>query len=604
VKTSNLELLLVLTMTVACADAESSGSAKDGGAERGESSVDSAGDSEESAAGATDSTSESANTGSPTEDGDDDSSDESGGSASDTDGESGGEGESADESDGSDVGTETEPDASSSADPLSETGDDSSASTEPLELPDPLSLAALCELMRDAWLADCEATSAYDDCSAAAALTVGQRRCEEATLAVDAGRLTYDGVQAALCVEAGSVDWVEAWTWGRIAEAHCEGLMVSAASPPAACYSDETFQEPCAVGYCDRSEGCPGTCVDYLLPGDSCDGSVWCDPAAFCNQEGECQAYGLEGELCSAYECLFPLVCFNGSCRQSGEVGAECNDQDAPCADLLVCVDGVCDDSVPAGEVCTFSVQCPADHSCLYSPPGGSELRCEPTPHLGDACDVRDGNTCADPDSQCLADDGKLVGSCVSFYVGEGAACGDGVGDCADEFYCRQGTDPALGTCVPDAGEEENCGDAVFQGLFNNPCLDGLHCMVTSTNTCLPPSDLDGPCFYNNTESCVDGLFCDIATSSCLEPKALGERCSPSDPEGSCQTGRCELVPAEDCESAPFGDCEDAICNALRANGEACENDLQCSSGYCALGNDPELCEDQPTGTPWCVAGG
>jgi hypothetical protein len=237
--------------------------------------------------------------------------------------------------------------------------------------------------------------------------------------------------------------------------------------------------------------------------------------------------------------------------------------------------------------------QCPDGLACIYATPGADDRACAALPEDGDPCDLRSG--CTGEEVYCEETEAPNVGVCDSFYVELGEPCGNDIGNCRPEHYCSRNEGSTVeGTCIPDRGLEESCADLVFQSLGNNPCTDGLLCMQTSTDTCLPPGELGEPCFYNSQATCADeGTYCSYQTRLCELPVGYGERCNLAFPERSCSDGRCLLVPAEDCNNAPLGDCQDSLCLDPFEDGTLCTNNPQCASGFCDLSLDSPVCAPQ-----------
>ncbi len=213
------------------------------------------------------------------------------------------------------------------------------------------------------------------------------------------------------------------------------------------------FAVDCARGfYCSgAADGCSGTCVPQLGPGEECGLEVGACVSGDCRLEGE-----------------------RGTCSDFARIGERCEE-------FLSCESGYCDaegicrsDRDSTGTPCERDRDCSFLHSC--SARGTCELVEVQRPGLGDACNT---------DEECLETFGCREGLCVPYPV-EGEACGDlpclwsgcidGVcapvpagGGCRDDLDCASGWcggSPAAGVCqapTPIGGacrRDVECGES------------------------------------------------------------------------------------------------------------------------------------------------
>lgn len=185
---------------------------------------------------------------------------------------------------------------------------------------------------------------------------------------------------------------------------------------------------------------------------------------------------------------------------------------------------------------------------------------------------IAPGGACRDND-ECRVDDGRR------------AQCLDGV--------CTLDSEPAApaargvagapcgSTCATSGGDSSACEPAF--AAFNDPpadsslpaCFtsDGLHCAGgTGARTCQPLIAEGGSC-AGSSQGCAAGTFCDLETRVCqaqTDSGACGPERDACSANAACdfEVGRCVLVGSR--------------------NGARCEQDGDCSSGYC---NPSSVCQ-------------
>lgn len=151
---------------------------------------------------------------------------------------------------------------------------------------------------------------------------------------------------------------------------------------------------------------------------------------------------------------------------------------------------------------------------------------------------------------------------------------------CTYPNSCGRGLVCAAGECrdpcrVPIGREGDRCGDP--QGQFDIQCADGLVCGFDFQNeypTCLR---LPGPGFPCDMGDCAEGSWCDGSPD--------GDVCRASKETGAACMGHRECMSVY----CPAGFCEDRP-----VDGEACDVDDVCATGYCL--------RDESTGEGRCLA--
>lgn len=355
------------------------------------------------------------------------------------------------------------------------------ASTAPLDIPLTKMAAAFakiyCELMltcepvvADSWnVPECPIVF-YDSLMAASFAQLAQDIAD--------GKVIYDGVVAAACVEAFAAN-------GCISlsgmPAVCEDVFVGNVPTGSTCIS----AEHCADGWCYGGANCPGICLPFIADGDACVEYASCGSGSDCSA-GTCQpepVLAMLGQACAAgpngnlvVSCETHLVCVEneagasvGTCKKKGSLyhlkaGNPCQPGDymslffgglksidlALCQSALSCVvdslepspTGTCQAAVVNGKACGSSIpdQCPAASYCHVNEPGSFEGVCQSLPVAGETCLADDATlsaftpTCA-LQFQCVAD------VCVAL-TGNGAVC-------TFDDYCSSGyCDPNTLTCA------------------------------------------------------------------------------------------------------------------------------------------------------------
>lgn len=452
-----------------------------------------------------------------------------------------------------------------------------------------LTPSQLCSRLRaeaDEWFC---AQPSIDDCDAI--LDAASERCQVVVDAVEAGRLAFDADAAQACLDD--------LTTSQLGDAFssrylpCEEVFIGRIEPGEDCFFDYGFvaNECVPSAYCSQGSACPGTCKPYRTKGQSCGSDGPCAPELACKRD-----------------CQPPC---DGTCEPRPGAGEDCEATQGLCQSGLIC-DATTDpysclDPLPNGEACTRPYQCASfwcdDGECAPRPTAQCEDRsdcdddelcdrssgvgmCEPARGEGEACDdapdCQDGLQClfnwSGGDSKCVASAGEDGDPCLPW-------------GCEPDHYCADESGEL--TCRPVRGMGETCEEPSNELPLTPSCEPGLHCMLSSSGTCLPPGGMGEPCYYNDVESCEHGLVCfGYAASSCQPPSMLGEACNPAF-ENACTEGycRCEMVD----DSCTWS------CEAQLENGEPCDDPTMCESGYCDLASSPAVCADEPGPATACL---
>ena len=215
----------------------------------------------------------------------------------------------------------------------------------------------------------------------------------------------------------------------------------------------------------------------------------------------------------------------------------------------------------------------PGVHSCEYEDGGtGSPTVCVPPLREGDRCgwyySCGPNQVCTG--SQCM----KQVAT-----LGESCEVKNGYPDCDSETLCRRDND--AGVCVRRSGLGGAC--VGFQVNYVQTCLPSLRCSsAIGTGTCLARAAIGETCSSTNSTTfypndCMDGLYCNYATSRCRELPGDGGDCSSQGSSDQCR-------PNHYCDY--FGD---ERCYPTLDDGQECDGyDDWCKSGDCVYGPRPD----------------
>jgi hypothetical protein len=264
-----------------------------------------------------------------------------------------------------------------------------------------------------------------------------------------------------------------------------------------------------------------------------------------------------QGKSCSTdSDCVYPLYCILGSCRQLGNAGDTCG-VDTDCNAPLYCIGGTCSAGAGAagGSGGASSVKgsaCSTDADCL--PPLYCILfKCNPLGNLGEGCTydydcqypyVCDGGKCASKpsggggaggsatpgtpcgtDADCMPPLFCILKTCR--YLGKaGDSCAMSA-DCTMPLVCEKAK------CVDPSGGSAGSG-AGTQAAIEVECKKDADCQKKGAgfkfciaNQCRKKLAAAGEtCQY--TTDCQEGLFCIVAVCR-QEQSDQGEPCRSND---------------------------------------------------------------------------
>ncbi len=472
--------------------------------------------------------------------------------------------------------------------------------------PEPLSLAAYCANRAARgydFLQTCFGRENYPETRRADYVSGLEARCMQVATALSAGRLAYDGVQAARCVSAlDPSDCVQANQ-----DEACLSVFEGRVEAGGDCYPEESLVylvgvAACRGGFCQEQQACPGTCVAFPARGSACPDQV-CGPDDYCDDtEMRCKARLGAGEACEGQPCVEGAVCGDpdgsGSSRCVARVrsASEPCDANHQCPPPVQCIEGRCTQEVGLGDPCVGNFNCPEGAFCMSGEADASERRCRMPSAADGPCDR---------DEHCQAGLGCLVsagsaGRCA-VLPGAGETCL--MGRCRAGASCRRadGDDPTEGTCRLRVGEGEACPGVAPDSTL---CSDGLFC--TEQRTCELPGALGEPCNVFELESCEAGLWCSRETGTCLAPAAQGAACNPV-LAPSCAAGlgcACGLEDTGLCNSHAREPSATDTCQPLRGTDAECYRYNECASADCILDFDAETagrCAPPPIDEPLCL---
>jgi len=275
----------------------------------------------------------------------------------------------------------------------------------------------------------------------------------------------------------------------------------------------------------------------------------------------------------------------------------------APLATMLAQVDATadCDDvftgQLGDGAACDQASACGAGLACAPDAGAACPGTCRPAPSAGEGCDPRFspcgaglfcelgtcvpatvalGDACV-TDAQCpdgaFCDDEEAPARCRD-RLPTGAPCGDDDA-CADGLCCASVDFADTGNCAPRLAPDAACVPFVLGAQ----CPDGQTCDGELERCVDRPAKAGDACADDERPCGIAGLYCDLATSTCVPLPKLGEACGG--PGASrCQYGWCDAV-----EGAP------GVCRAFTAPAAACSHDRECGGLACvdgACGDAPE----------------
>lgn len=295
------------------------------------------------------------------------------------------------------------------------------------------------------------------DCTATFHARLGEGLLAYLATAVSAGRLAYDGRQAAACLAAyPQLDCSS--DPGELTA--CSGMLRGLVTADSPC----RIAQECAPGlFCELDAGCPGTCQPRAAIGGPCTSYEHCAEELACD---------FSTQLCVA------AIPESGSCSTDD-------------TDVLPC---------EAGTYCDRTSGTCRSSTTMYD---GA---------VGEACGDAAGPGFCRAGLYCVTDPGASLtesAHCVDAGFAAGAACRDSIPDaCPDGSYCAIPDDATDGTCQPLPGDGAPC-------TTNESCAPGLVCVG---DTCRAPAHLGEACLDPEqcfSENCAGGVC--VAFDPCVD---------------------------------------------------------------------------------------
>ena len=339
----------------------------------------------------------------------------------------------------------------------------------------------------------------------------------------------------------------------------------------------------CPTGWtCEAHDGASGT---VCVPDDLETGLVWGSELGFgetCNRNTECRSpmtcdkshddhwycsYPCEAAI-SCGECGF---CEDGDCRPThlpGSFGDHCFNVDDCQESYDYCEANICSET------------------CVDEP--GTQGAC------------KDGYTCAIFRHRDLMNGQEGIQLCLPEDVVQSIHIYDWLDDGAwDTLACEEHYQCDSWYCV-DFNVGKRCSSQCYSGKRRDAdyCPDYFWCVTTDAETtyCVPRNEV--PTGPNMGVPCTENFNC------------YPGYCWSDGPDSIC-TDDCRTWNPTDCPDdlvcQPWGEdggrCIDPALIGAIANGESCEADYQCESGYCFLDSASPVCVDScDPRTPNCLA--
>ncbi len=373
-----------------------------------------------------------------------------------------------------------------------------------------------------------------------------ERACLMTAPSIGAGRLGYDGLAAARCLEEARLRVAEgpAWVLDIFGHESCSKVFKGNVGTGEICDngSHSHGQEECADGTCILELGaCAPTCHAAVAVGERCTinfQTLRCAGNLPCS-DGVCKSLPGLGEACVLGRCEEGLVCIN-----SNNTGDRCEVRATPetgcsaeryCMQVggVRCVDGVCRLQLREGDPCVAYYNCPADTVCRRID-GVSDSKVCSLPGLhGEDCfadlDCGSDGWCRSADT----DVGGVPGTCEP-RLGSGANCGRH-NQCEASLWCHYGLETPV--CSP----RSVLGDSCIGYLH---CIDGLLC---SQGVCRVPPKLGDSCDFLDPQTCSTDTVCG-ESGRCEPPAGLGQPCNPRGNFPCVGAASCECRSADECD--------------------------------------------------------
>ncbi|MHB8417808.1 MAG: hypothetical protein ACYDCL_07015 [Myxococcales bacterium] len=357
---------------------------------------------------------------------------------------------------------------------------------------------------------------------------------------VDAGHIAFDQAAFAACLALLASEPCDEQPWARYT---ClQAASVGQLPGGAACWDGLE----CDAGICWQgasATACPGTCVDFAGPGQTCGSIVVCSPSS---GAPACLVSDGGVEVCSPLPDAGPGAAAGGPCTWAGQ-----------CAAGLYCEfsgrAGACAAPATDGGSCgpsDFESSCEVGLVCAGSSTddwGVATLgTCQPPSDVGGPCTpVGDGGPVIQGTTGCLTGLACVLGQC-QLPPSSGACLDDLLFPCDPlTSYCSfdAGCQPLLpngSVCDPTYPNGAQCQSAECQEDCNDAgtmCFATGHCSATLPTFCAAPP----------TDSCPGGYT--LCSSACMKTDSdtnncgsCGNVCPSSGGTPGCANGVCDVV--------------------------------------------------------------
>jgi hypothetical protein len=310
---------------------------------------------------------------------------------------------------------------------------------------------------------------------------------------VGAGKLAFDSVQAARCLNAYTLGCEET-------PSECASVLHGLTPSDGGCITPEDCDPD--AGYCDPyDDSCPHHCRPWARLGDDCSPyfTPRCGPGTGCDSSEDDAGIFRD-------HCILPL-----------DAGMPCQYSEA-CGPNALCSSGRCIKQFAGeGEHCQTVPglpTCEKEFVCRLNGDGGTCVR---RAGLG---------------GQCTCDVDQSTQYCRNWGSQEFSSQG-----CLLSLRCTSlvGT----GTCERHLGIGAPCSALLSTGGVVSDCAEGLWCPPQTSRCALLPGD-GGNCSFDvggSQGECAPGQYCDYFDDACKPKHETGELCNGSDQE--CLSNSC-----------------------------------------------------------------
>ena len=317
----------------------------------------------------------------------------------------------------------------------------------------------------------------------------------------------------------------------------------------------------------------------------------------------------------------FGMVGCSGSEVDPSQTEVKCSET-LPCADTVTqycSKEGVCVAKKGLGVACASAVEC-LSLNCNAGVCAASSSSSSSTVPSGAECSQT--QACADTTKYCDFNNQKCL-----LKKADGYLCGM-ANECTSN-YCnsqnRCGKEPSA---TPECSTTQNCTDTnKYCDVQNQQCLNkkadnqrceqAVECLSNQCNSqkrCGAQSSADPSEFAEctATQGCTDTTkYCDLLNQICLAKKADGQLCEQA---VECQSNKCnsqnrcgaETSGTSECSASKsctytnkYCDLQNQRCLNKKADNQLCEQAVECLSNKC---NSQNRCGDEPAVTPECSA--